>query len=87
MAKIYDFSKKIKAPVGETLKDFLQKTTIELEEIESAESIVIAIKLKDGSWLTGYSKADWGTRNEALGHIQADIIEQMVKENIDRYLD
>lgn len=81
MAKILHFPKTDKEAT--TVTEFLHDAINTIDD--NAESIVVAFKNKDGSWLTGYFKADWGTRNEALGHIQADIIDQMILSNSERY--
>ena len=36
---------------------------------------------------TGYCNLDMGQKMEMLGHVQADIIDQMIRENIDRYIE
>lgn len=48
-------------------------------------SVVIAFKCKDGTVLTGYHNAGFGTKQEILGHIQCDVIDQMILANLDRY--
>lgn len=83
MAKILHF------PIPEsesTIEEFL-KETAEIAKSDEAICAVVACKLPDGSWITGYKNADWGTRNEAMGHIQSDIIDQMILSNLDRYCD
>ena len=68
----------------DTPEEFMLDTIETIKEME-AETIIIAAKNKEGYWVTGYLNADWATRNEALGHIQADIIDQMILSNLDRY--
>jgi hypothetical protein len=81
MAKIIHFP----SPKNEdTPEEFMLDTIKTIKEME-AETIIIAAKNKEGYWVTGYLNADWATRNEALGHIQADIIDQMILSNLDRY--
>lgn len=81
MAKIIHFP----SPKNEdTPEEFMLDTIETIKEME-AETIIIAVKNKEGYWVTGYLNADWATRNEALGHIQADIIDQMILSNLDRY--
>lgn len=48
-------------------------------------SVIVAYKCKDGTVLTGYHNADFGTKQEMLGHIQCDVIDQMIRANPDRY--
>lgn len=66
------------------MKDFLQDSADRLE-IDGVESVLIAGKSKDGQVVTGYYKCDFGVRQELCGHIQCDIIDQMIRANIDRY--
>jgi hypothetical protein len=66
--------------------DFLEESK-DIFKAHEVESVVVICKCKDGEWLTGYHNCDFGTKNEALGHLQADIIDQMIMANIDRYLD
>ena len=81
MAKIIHFP----SPKNEdTPEEFMLDTIETIKEME-VETIIIAAKNKEGYWVTGYLNADWATRNEALGHIQADIIDQMILSNLDRY--
>jgi len=81
MAKIIHFP----SPKNEdTPEEFMLDTIKTIKEME-AETIIIAAKNKEGYWVTGYLNADWATRNEALGHLQADIIDQMILSNLDRY--
>jgi len=48
-------------------------------------SVIVAYKCRDGTVLTEYYNADFGTKQEILGHIQCDIIDQMIRANLDRY--
>lgn len=52
---------------------------------EDVISVLVAFKLSDGTVMTGYHKCDFGTRQELVGHIQCDIIDQMILANEDRY--
>lgn len=52
---------------------------------EGADSVLIAGKTKDGQVITGYYKCDFGLRQELCGHIQCDIIDQMIRANPERY--
>ena len=54
---------------------------------QGAESVLIAGKTKDGQVITGYYKCDFGLRQELCGHIQCDIIDQMIRSNPERYGD
>lgn len=80
MAKIIHFPKSdAERPI-----DFMAETLDTVKERE-VESIVIACKMKDGEVMTGYFNADFGTRQEICGHIQCDIIDQMILSNSERY--
>jgi hypothetical protein len=82
MGKIYHFPDTKERTIKESIEN---SANIADQQESEAIAYVIAVKCKDGSWLTGYHNADWGTRNEALGHIQADIIDQMIRNNPERY--
>lgn len=47
--------------------------------------IVIAIKMDNGEWHTGYCNAGFADRVEAQSNIMADVIDQMIRSNADRY--
>ena len=53
------------------------------ELIQDDSPVAIAIKLPDGSVATGYWRCDAGTRMELIGHLQADVMFNMVKANMD----
>lgn len=73
-----------KANVFLSLEDFLGEACEELIK-HGTVSIVIAAKNAAGEVLTGYFRCDVGTRQEICGHIQCDIIDQMILANLDRY--
>ena len=54
------------------------------QRIEAGEVITLAasVKLTDGTVATAYH-ADFGERAELIGHMQADIAFQIVRENIE----
>jgi len=64
--------------------DFLTET-FDIAKEEEIESIVVSFKLKNGEVMTGYFNADFGTRQEICGHIQCDIVDQMILANLERY--
>lgn len=78
MAKIIHFSQ----PNDVSLKEYIQETKQILEE-EGVDNLLIAAKLKDGRVITGYYHCDFGSRQELLGHIQCDVIDQMIQANYD----
>ena len=51
-----------------------------LKFYEEGDSIFIALK-KNDSIMTAYINADVGTKQEMLGHLQVDIIDQVIKAN------
>jgi len=79
MDNILHFKSKV-----EKAKEFLSELVLD-EKTDSIDTIVLAMKDKEGQWVTGYFNANWAVRNEAIGHIQADIIDQMILANLDRY--
>ena len=68
----------------ESTTDFLLDSVNILLD-EGVESVLIAGKAKDGQVVTGYYKCDSGLRQELCGHIQCDIIDQMIRANPERY--
>lgn len=76
MAKIIKFKTK-----KENVKKFLNEVIEEVDNLE-IDNMIIASKLKDGTVVTGYTKnLDMGEKQELLGHIQADIINEMIRIN------
>lgn len=73
MAKIINF------PVAEDIdiEQFIADT-VQLAREYKLTSILLAGKSDDGYVVTGYYKCDFGTRQEICGHIQCDIIDQMI---------
>jgi len=84
MAKIIHFPDN--RPKFDSATDFLNDSIKVLED-EKVESVLIAGRSKDGYVVTGYHKCDFGLRQELCGHIQCDIIDQMIRENPERYID
>lgn len=65
----------------EKVKEFLNEVKEEVDNLE-IDNMIIASKLKDGTVITGYTKnLDMGMKQELLGHIQADIINEMIQIN------
>lgn len=69
----------------ESAVDWLKNSTESILEEGEVESMMIACKTKDGYVMTGYYHCDYGTRQELVGHIQCDIIDQMIRVNPERY--
>lgn len=67
-----------------SVAEFLQDTIGVLEE-EGAISCLVAAKTAEGYVVTGYHKCDFGERQELCGHIQCDIIDQMIRTNPERW--
>lgn len=62
--------------------DFM-KEFIEIAETEGIDNVMVACKLKqkDATVMTGYSNLAMAEKQELLGHIQLDIINEMIKQN------
>lgn len=69
-----------------SVRSYLLDVALKLE-LEDCDNVLIAAKNKNGEVITGYYKANFGLRQELCGHIQCDIIDQMIRANIDRYVD
>ena len=82
MAKIIHFpdNRDEYASVTEFLYD-----TIRVMQDEGAVSCLVAAKTESGVVVTGYHNCDFGARQELNGHIQCDIIDQMIRSNAERY--
>lgn len=78
MAKIIRLSDKMDRYLSPT--EFLQDS-IRHFEAEGITTLLIAGKNADGFVMTGYYECDFGTRQELVGHIQCDIINQMIEAN------
>lgn len=79
MAKILHFPKSD----AQTPEAFLEETKQAINN--DAQAIIIVVKNKSGEVITGYYDCDFSTRHELVGHIQCDIIDQMIRANTDRY--
>jgi hypothetical protein len=51
------------------------------------QSFAFAAKLTDGTIGTSYFNADVGTKQELLGHIQVDIMYQVMEANMDKLVE
>lgn len=60
-----------------------------LEMAKSGElsNFVFAGKCPNGEVVSAWAKADFGERNELMGHIQADIMYAMIEANMDRLVE
>lgn len=62
--------------------DFLEEA-IDIVKKENVDNVMIAFKLKqdDANIMTGYCNLNMGEKQELLGHIQVDIVNDMIKQN------
>lgn len=65
--------------------DAFLRQSIEILLENKVYSLLIAGKCENGEVITGYYECDFGQRQEICGHIQCDIIDQMIRANPDRY--
>ena len=74
-------------PKTEFLLEFLENMKKEIVELE-IDNIMICFKdKKNKQECTGYFNLDNGTRMECVGHIQMDIMDTMVAQNMDKYIE
>ena len=67
--------------------EYLEKIMKDVRE-KNIDNFMICFKdKKNKEMCTGYYNLDMGQRMECVGHIQADIIDQMISENIDKYIE
>ena len=74
MSKIIKFKGK-----SDNLVEYLENL-IELVKKDKIDNILVACKLPDYI-MTGYLNLDMGEKQELLGHIQVDIIDEMIRIN------
>jgi len=61
-----------------------------MSQIEDATPAVVFIQMKmsDGTWATGWAGAsDISLYGEAIVHMQVDLMDRYMRENIDRYIE
>jgi len=51
---------------------------------EPVTAVIFTAKLATGEWMSGWC-AGVGTMQEGLGHLQADVIDRMIRANTERY--
>lgn len=76
MSKIINFKSK-----QDKLNDWIEES-IDFIKSNNCKSMLVLAKTQDDEFITGYFRMDTAERNEAIGHIQADILMQVVKDNI-----
>lgn len=81
MGKIINFQSK-----EEKLTQWF-KESFDFCKSEDCQTLLIAGKTKDGDFVTGYFRMDIAEKNEAVGHIQADIMDGYLKSNINKYIE
>ena len=77
MGKIIKFKSK-----SDNAVDFL-KDALEKAKEYKVDNVMIAFKLRqeDAYIMTGYCNLDMAEKQELVGHIQVDIINDMIKQN------
>lgn len=62
--------------------EFLEEA-IEIAKKENVDNLMIAFKLKqeNANVMTGYCNLNMAEKQELLGHIQVDIIKDMIEQN------
>lgn len=51
------------------------------------DSFAFAAQLTDGNVATSYAHADVGTKQKLIGHLQADVMYQVIQTNMDRLVE
>lgn len=66
----------------ENVIEFLEDAIVQARKY-NADNVMIAFKLKqeDAYIMTGYCNLDMGEKQELLGHIQVDIVNDMIRRN------
>lgn len=77
MAKIIKMKSK-----NESILQFLEECKEEVIK-NNIDNIMVAMKLKqeDAYVMTGYANLNMAEKQELLGHIQVDIVKDMIQEN------
>lgn len=66
----------------ENVIEFLEDAIVQARKY-NVDNVMIAFKLRqeDAYIMTGYCNLDMGEKQELVGHIQIDIINDMIKQN------
>ena len=66
----------------ENVIEFLEDAIVQARKY-NADNVMIAFRLKqeDAYIMTGYCNLDMGEKQELLGHIQVDIVNDMIRRN------
>lgn len=72
---------KFKTKATKSMEEFLDNVKKQVLE-ENIDNMILVCKCDDGTILTGYTgNLDWGKKQELVGHIQMDIINDMIRAN------
>ena len=66
----------------ENVIEFLEDAIVQARKYD-VDNVMIAFKLRqeDANIMTGYCNLDMGEKQELLGHIQVDIVNDMIRRN------
>jgi len=65
---------------------FLKDVLTQIEDV-SPEVVFVQMKMPDGTWATGWAGAtDIMLHGEAIVHMQVDLMDRFMKDNIDKYI-
>lgn len=66
----------------ENVIEFLEDAIVQARKYD-VDNVLIAFKLRqeEAYIMTGYCNLDMGEKQELLGHIQVDIVNDMIKQN------
>lgn len=79
MGETYHFPKMQEDPTL-FLKDLVARGLV-------PKTIVVLMKMGDGSWCTGWAGCDVATHAEAIAHAQVDLMDRFIQNNMDRYIE
>lgn len=81
MAKVINFKSN-----KQKLNDWLAEV-IQFCNDNEVGSFMVAGKKSDGEFLTGYFNMDCGEKQEAIAHVQIDVIDQVTRQNMHKYIE
>lgn len=76
MSKIINFNYKT-----DNVIEFLENLKKDVKERNIDNIIIVCKDKREGEVLTGYVNLEMGEKQELLGHIQVDVINEMIKAN------
>ena len=72
---------KFKTRQAKSMEEFLDNVKKQVLE-ENIDNMIIVSKCEDGTVMVGYTgNLDWGKKQELVGHMQVDVINEMIKAN------